>query len=57
MMSSADSISKLARKIKVNVTTINNAMKVLRKNEIIDRIGARKNGTWIVNQYFWRCLY
>ena len=43
-------IAELAKRIKVSVTTINNAMRPLRKNKIIDRTGARKNGTWIVNQ-------
>jgi DNA-binding Lrp family transcriptional regulator len=46
----AITIAELAKRIKVSVTTINNAMKPLRKNKIIDRTGARKNGTWIVNQ-------
>ena len=43
-------ISELSKAIKVSVTAINNAIKVLRNSGILTRTGARKNGVWVVNQ-------
>ena len=41
-------IAELAKKIKVNVTAINNAIRGLKDGGILTRTGARKNGIWIV---------
>ena len=41
-------IAELAKKIKVSVTAINNAIRGLKDGGILTRTGARKNGIWIV---------
>ena len=43
-------IAELAKKIKVSVTAINNAIRGLKDSGMLTRTGARKKGIWIIRQ-------
>ena len=44
-------VNEISRQIGVGVTTVTKHIRVLREKGIIKRIGSKKNGQWIIEEY------